>query len=163
MVEYRSPQSGYEGLLMDSAKIRYDLYRLLASIYASERFPHEAIDYENPLSLGNLAGQFEDSEISHLLITVAIEVRTALQRYPEPGKLQCGELTQAGATQPLTVREACNKVIHAKEVRGDVDWEAGRIVKFNPVMHLHGTTPQGAPWTARLDLAVFASHLMRLF
>jgi hypothetical protein len=162
MVKYEPPQVGFEGFSMNPARIRYDIYRLLATIYASQFFPHDPIDTEDPRSLANLASEFEEDESTHLLLTIAIAVRTALNRETKIASLPCGELTEVSGTKPLTVREACNKVIHAKKIRADVELDGRRIVRQNPIMHLEGETPGGKWWTARLELEPFAAHLLGL-
>jgi hypothetical protein len=161
MVKYEPPQTGFEGFSMNPARIRYDIYRLLATIYASQHFPHDDVDTEDPRSLAHLAGEFESDESTHLLLAIAISVRTALNRDTEIGRLSCGELTDGTGTTLLTVREACNKVIHAEKIRADVELDGRRIVRQNPVMLFEGTR-DGKKWTARLDLEPFASHLLRL-
>ena len=162
MVKYGPPQVGFEGFSMNPARIRYDIYRLLATIYASQFFPHDPIDTEDPRSLANLASEFEEDESTHLLLTIAIAVRTALNRETGIADLPCGELIGDSGTKLLTVREACNKVIHAKKIRADVELDGHRMVRQNPIMHLEGETPNGKRWTARLELEPFASHLLGL-
>ena len=162
MVKYEPPQAGREGFTMNATRIRYDAYRLLATIYASQFFPHEPIDTEDPRSLAHLASEFEDDESTHLLLSVAIAVRTALDRETELAELTCGELTDASGARPLTLREACNKAIHAQKIRADVELDGRRVVRQNPIMHLEGEMPGGKWWAARLDLEPFAAHLLSL-
>jgi hypothetical protein len=161
MVKYEPPQVGFEGFTMNPARIRYDIYRLLATIYSSQFFPHEPIDTEDPRSLAHLASEFEEDESTHLLLTIAIAVRTAVSRSAEVGCLPCRELITPSKTKPLTVREACNKIIHAEKIRADVELDGRRIVRQNPIMHLQGTRGD-EEWTVRLDLEPFASHLLGL-
>jgi hypothetical protein len=117
MVEYEPPQVGHEGFSMDPARIRYDLYRLLASIYASEHFPHDDIDVENPRILANLSGDFEGDEITHLLLAIAISVRTAIEAepaadgVPQIRDLPCGELCDPA---PLLSAAAPARRAHAE-------------------------------------------------
>jgi hypothetical protein len=118
-------------------------YRLLATVYASQRFPHEPIDTEDPRSLAYLASEFEAEKSTHLLLTIAIAVRTTLNRETELADLVCGELADASGTKPLTLREACNKVIHAEKIRADVELDGSRVVRQNPIMHLEGEAPGG--------------------
>jgi hypothetical protein len=162
MVKYEPPQTGLEGFTMNPARIRYDAYRLLATIYASQRFPHEPIDTEDPRSLAHLASEFEADEITHLLLTIAIAVRTTLNHETERAGLVCGELADASGTKPLALREACNKVIHAEKIRADVELDGSRVVRQNPIMHLEGEAPSGERWTARLELEPFGKHLLGL-
>lgn len=162
MVKYEPPRNHPEGFTMDPARIRYDAYRLLATIYASQFFPHEPIDTEDPRSLAHLASEFEDDESTHLLLSIAIAARTTLNRNSELAELTCGDLTEASGTKPLTLREACNKVIHAQEIRADVELDGRLVVRQNPIMHLEGEMPGGKWWAARLDLEPFAAHLLAL-
>ncbi len=147
---------------MNPARIRYDAYRLPTTIYAAQFFPHEPIDTEDPRSLAHLASEFEADESTHLLLTIAIAVRTTLNRETELAGLVCGELADASGTKPLTLRQACNKVIHAEKIRADVELNGSRVVRQNPIMHLEGEAPGGKWWTARLDLEPFAAHLLSL-
>lgn len=162
MVKYEPPRNHPEGFTMNPARIRYDAYRLLATIYASQFFPHEPIDSEDPRSLGHLASEFETDESTHLLLTIAIAVRATLNRETELAGLVCGELEEASGIKPLTVRQACSKVIHAEKIRADVELDGSRVVRQNPIMHLEGETQGGRRWTARLDLEPFAAHLLSL-
>jgi hypothetical protein len=91
-----------------------------------------------------------------------IAVRTTLNRETELAELACGKLADASGTRPLTLREACNKVIHAEKIRADLELDGSRVVRQNPIMHLEGEAPRGKRWTARLDLEPFASHLLCL-
>jgi hypothetical protein len=70
----------------------------------------------------------------------------------------CGNLvstlTEGTKEEPLTLREACNKIIHASRIRFDVD-DARRPTKLNPVLYVYGEK-YGQEWKARLDLLAFA-------
>lgn len=162
MVRYEPQRNHPEGFTMNPARIRYDAYRLLATIYASQSFPHEPIDMEDPRSLAHLASEFEADESTHLLLSIAIAVRTTLNRETELADLVCGELADASGPKPLTVRDACNKVIHAEKIRADLELDGSRVVRQNPIMHLEGEAPGGKRWVARLELERFAAHLLSL-
>jgi len=167
MAEYQVRQPGPDGYALDPARIRYDLYRLLASIYGSDRFPHDGLDFENPSSLAHLAGEFEADELNHLLLTIAISVRAAIERWQRKegarpiADLVCGELRHSRGEEPLGLREACNKVIHADRLNLDVDRQGDRIVRTNPIFYLYGSN-RGEEWKARLDLEKFATVCLGL-
>ena len=63
--------------------------------------------------------------------------------------------------EPLTVREACNKIIHATNVVEDevpFDWRTNpdqRGLHVRPFVYLHGTK-DGVDWRAKLSLVEFA-------
>ena len=72
--------------------------------------------------------------------------------------------------KPLTIREACNKIIHAKVVKYDLAWseenpiwgrwykDQGRNVRNKyktPILQLEGTHQNGRKWEARVELVPF--------
>lgn len=110
-------------LALGVTDIRLNLYRLHACYSASRalasggRLPFMS-------AFRSLQDDFEEFEIHRMLILVAVRIRViddALRRagcdisnYPG---FEVGSLYEAGHVYALTVREACNKVIHATEVR----------------------------------------------
>src|SRR5262245_33632 len=102
-------------------------YRLLSSIFAAYDFPIFNRD-SDPDPLDELL-QHADDEISDNLVTLAAKARGTDD---ELGILKgielnfangVGSLTPEGETaKPLTIREACNKIIHAKVVKYDLAW-----------------------------------------
>ena len=142
-------------------RIQRDMYCLFAVIYASEHFPHEPDDTEDPLGLAHLASQFEDDELRRLLRRIAVAIQPTLIGDSGIAKFPCGLLIEASGTRHLTVREACDKAIHAKTISTDVELDGQRAVRRLPIMRLEGEA-NGEGWTARLELVPLARLVLGL-
>ena len=81
-----------------------------------------------------------------------------------------GAIEQNGTTKVLTPREACNKIIHLKEISIGLDWSEEHPIwhKFyqrqnaevkgkykNPRITVTGTTQNGQDWKAEIDAINF--------
>jgi hypothetical protein len=153
MPEYDIDEWGRRPFQLEAARIRRDLYRVLASVFASEAFNLELID---------LAKDFELAEIEHGLVNVAIGTRVLLdQKKLTTTGTECGVLIPDTTTdqtlQRLTLREACNKIVHADSRSYDVDNPATPS-RLEPTLHLRGSF-RGREWRARLDLIRFANEV----
>lgn len=98
--------------LIDVAGLRRDLYRLIALLLADERVAE--VD-----AFRELADVHHEAEVNRLLIWVAIAVRQLLDLDDTTAKRTCGQLwpdLRREASQDLTFRDACNKIIHAVEI-----------------------------------------------
>lgn len=167
MAEFTSPQDGAfkEGYRPNTEHAAFELHRLLAIFLASPSFAKlrkgngeswDAIDHLQ---------QFEDDEITRILLSAAVTARVVDDR--EDGIFEliagdCGILSEAkgGETTevPLTLREACNKIIHAKKIRFDVSETDERQPYLNPTIYLYGTRSNGLEWKATLDVIKFAEE-----
>lgn len=167
MAEYTSPQEGVfkQGYSPNTEHAALEVHRMLAIFLASPVFAKlrkgngerwEAIDHLQ---------QFEEDEITRILLSSAVTARVVDDR--EGGALNnlagpCGVLaeTRAGTTNevPLTLREACNKIIHAKKIRFDVEETEERQPYINPTIYLYGTRSNGAEWRATVDIIAFAQE-----
>ena len=120
--------------------------------------------------------QFEDEEISEWLLTLAAIARVTddelgtLKNVEKNFPDGVGILEEGGKEAPLTIREACNKIIHAKTVEYEFGWTEenpiwGRWFKAQgydvkgkykaPALMLKGTRQNGVTWNARLELVPF--------
>jgi len=138
MAEVEIPE-GYphrEGHLMNMDTVFLDLYRLLAIFLSSKSFAAlRSEDYLDPIS------ELQDpefDEITRILVSTAVIARIIDDRdnqYLSQNNTECGwlieDLTQPETKIPLTLREACNKIIHASRIRTDLDRENGQAF-FNP-------------------------------
>jgi hypothetical protein len=57
----------------------------------------------------------------------------------------------------LTLREACNKIIHAKKIRFDIEGSE-MLAHLNPFIYIYGDSPNGRSWKATLDIIKFAKE-----
>jgi hypothetical protein len=104
-------------------------------------------------------------ELVRILITCSVALRLAFDQYPQFAHLQsenCGRLYRSWSKQKkkkseiLTLREACNKIIHAKDYQFDASkTDPNREgVYLRPFLFLYGKKyKQG--WRARLSIAEF--------
>ena len=165
---------GGRGWAVDKARLRLDLYHLVAVVFASEHYHSGGSDGAPRLqadsnvaggcypsaSLALLAADFERSELEHRLISVAITTRILLdQASPRPADaaVHCGALMDEseGRERPLTLREACNKIVHATRRDFLVD-EVVDGIEY--IVQLYGAQ-LGRNWKARLHILTFAEHI----
>ncbi len=149
-----------EGHVPDMKTVFLDLHRLLAIFLSSRSFAEIAReDIDDPLIE---LQEWEVDEITRILITSAVMGRILDDRGgPELDQkpTNCGELIEdliaPGTWIPLTLREACNKIIHATKVRTDLEQDAkNRLAYFNPIMYFYGQR-NGKDWKATLFIQDF--------
>lgn len=149
-------------------------HRLLSCLFASYDF--DLLRRDDDPDPMDVFRQFEDEEVSEWILKLAAIARITDD---ELGTLKAiepnfpsgvGMLEEGGRAQPLSIREACNKVIHAKSARYEFGWTEehpiwGRWFKSmgyevtgkyrNPILHLDGSRANGQPWGASLNLVPF--------
>lgn len=164
MVEFTSPQEGFqaEGHYPNVDNLVLELYRLLAMFLSSEKFatlyrpfPEERLE---PIAR---IQSVEEDELTRLLLTLAISARViddrdgqVLDKYGS----SCGWLDKRTANsnpEELSLREACNKIIHAKRIRVDQDERDG-VRYFTPTIYLYDQKDGQSGWKAALDVIEFA-------
>ena len=127
-MEIPHPPFRRDGIFFDVQAFRLDLYRLLCCFYASGGFSRlrDTGDF-SARELGEVGGEFEEFEITRLLVSIAASVRVIQDRDRElfkKLKTNCGrlipDLRHPRKYEPLPLREACNKIIHAKRFNFDV-------------------------------------------
>lgn len=169
MAEYVNPQEGTfkEGHFPNTSNALLELYRLLTIFLASKNF---ATLLTNDPGVGfdpfYQLQEVESDEITRLLLSLAITARVIDDRENRVLELigsNCGEFQrdiQKSDTEILDLREACNKIIHAKKKRCDIDEINGQTY-LNPFMYLYGE--QGPKhWKAKLDIVSFAKEYVTL-
>ena len=169
MAEYKNPQESHfkEGHFPNTSNTLLELHRLLALFLASKSFaslrtnyPGEGFDPIYKIQ------EVEDDEITRLLLSLAITARVIDDREGRVFELvgsNCGQLEKdVGTTdvEILDLREACNKIIHAKKVRGDVEEDGGQTY-LNPLIYLYGEQ-NGKSWRAALDIVAFSKEYVSL-
>jgi hypothetical protein len=120
--------------------------------------------------------KFEDSEIQETLLTLAALARACDDQY---GHLESGNsifpqgvgtLTTRKGTKSLTLREACNKLIHAKFIKFDLARDNRNVIWDNwyrnkgytvtgdykvPAVIVEGCRSNGDTWQARINIVPF--------
>lgn len=159
-----------EGFFFDQRAFRLSLYRLACAFFASSEFARlgRASDTE-PLTV--LVAENEEAEICRLLVNVAATVRIVQDRDAGHGSAlnsPCGTLnfglSEVDSPEPLTLREACNKIIHADRFNFDVKplpsterHLPNPTYILRPVLHLYGKQHQ-SQWKVELEVVEFIRH-----
>lgn len=164
MAEYEPPQEGREGHFPKTETAILELYRLVAIFLASKNFaalrnghPGEGHDPIYQLQ------ECEEEEIARILLVLAITARVIDDRENHVYEIvgtNCGRLqrdTSRPANEELTLREACNKIIHAKKVRLDMEENDNGQRYLNPFIYIYGEQG-GAEWKATLNVILFAKE-----
>ncbi|MHB1334101.1 MAG: hypothetical protein ACYCY1_16040 [Sulfuriferula sp.] len=169
MAEYKHPQEGHlkEGLCPNTSNTVLELHRLLALFLASKNFaalrtnfPGEGFDPIYKIQ------DVEEDEITRLLLNLAITARVIDDRQDrvlERVGSNCGQLEKNGGSQnveTLNLRDACNKIIHAKKIRFDVEEIAGQSY-LNPFIYLYGEQ-NGKDWKVTIDIVAFSKDYFSL-
>jgi len=169
MAEYINPQEGIskEGHFPNTENALLELYRLLTIFLASKDFAKLLTNYP-----GEGYDPFykiqavEDDEITRLLLSLAITARVIDDREGRVFEIvgsNCGQIQhdiQKPGIEVLDLREACNKIIHAKKVRGDIDEINGQTY-LNPFIYLYGEH-SATSWKVKLDIINFAKEYVTL-
>ncbi|HEY3524666.1 MAG TPA: hypothetical protein VGK47_00605 [Nitrososphaeraceae archaeon] len=161
MAEIEIPE-GYphrEGHLPNMQVVFLDLYRLLAIFLASKRFSELADEHGlDPISQ---LQEPEMDEITRILISSAVTARIIDDRdnqYLSKNNTECGwlieDLRAPEKKINLSLREACNKIIHAKTIRTDLEKQNYKSY-FNPFIYFYGKY-KGMDWKACVDIIEYA-------
>jgi hypothetical protein len=153
-------------------------HQLLCALFATYDFPdlyREVFPHHDPDPMDDFRA-LEDSEFSERLVMLSALARaddderqtlSSVERVLPDG---VGILEENGATKPLTPREACNKIIHAKTISYELDWSDKHPIwnrfyekqsiqvqrKFkNPRIKVTGTTQGGREWKADINAINF--------
>lgn len=154
-----------EGYRPNTEHAALELHRLLAIFLASPAFAKlRKGDGERWEAIDHLQ-QFEDDEITRILLSVAVTARVVDDREGRVFELvagPCGVLAETkdgkNTEVELTLREACNKIIHAKKIRFDVDETDEHQSYINPTIYLYGIRSNGLEWKATIDVIKFAEE-----
>ena len=168
----------FGGHWFDMASVRRNLLHLVGILAGSELvIMHMASEGRNltgwdkrdhPLEL--LLDDHGTAEISRLLIDIAVTIRM-LDDMAGPHVVSItfnvGELDEVESKQALTLREACNKIIHASNVQFDLGGGTTTYVNKDHeeitecVSYVRPTTLElrgdkvGKSWVAQLDIMAF--------
>ena len=141
----------------DLRRVHVDLFHLLSIVLSDEKIAHVLNGDEDPLwDLCSVA----ESEIARILVTSAVVARISDEQRGFAllhAEDQCGELrkdNESEQSEPLILREACNKIIHAKEIQFDIKHSVKNYYSIVPVVYLFGEK-NGKTWEAKLDLVEY--------
>lgn len=156
-----------EGLFPNTENTIIELHRLLSIFLASknfarlcENYPGEGFDPIYKIQ------EVEEDEIIRILLSLAITARVVDDRENKVLEQQgsdCGTLQKnikILEMDTLEIREACNKIIHARTVRFDVE-ELNVQRYLNPIIYLYGSVNSNQ-WRAQLDVIKFCKEYVSI-
>jgi hypothetical protein len=166
LVEIQHEEFRRDGFFFDVQAFRLDLYRLLSAFLSTAEYARLSRGIETE-RLSDLAIEFQEAEITRLLVTVAATVRVIQDREGAPAKKfagVCGHLfpdVGSKLKEPLSLREACNKIIHAKRFNFDAKplpvadrGLPNPTYTLRPLLHLYGNQ-RSTEWKAELNVLQF--------
>lgn len=141
---------------MSRGVLRIELWRLLCIFLAEKPLAQLVKDTDPKGFLLYLKAQHDDDEVARLLLTTAASLRLARAHggWAFPDDMSCGDLwrdAESDVAEPLTLWEACNKIIHADTLRHHVDRLGPVDTYWEPRVSLYGRSGQKA-WKAVLDI-----------
>ena len=111
------------GQHFDPGPFALDLYRLLCIVLADKAVTKVTVDARG---VAVLQAEYRKVETTRILVSSAVALRIIFDRYPKAfAKLPrrtCGVLFPKWpdrTREDLTLREACNKIVHATEINDD--------------------------------------------
>jgi hypothetical protein len=162
MAEFHHPyfRSLPPSSMLDTRIVQRDLFTLVTIFLADKEISMmaNAITYVREILI--------EEEIAARLLTTAVILRAwddRLEQIEEPSEAvehrrskTCGTLEEdlgSGRVVGLTLREACNKIIHAERTTFDVEGVEIRFI--NPVIYLYGSRRK-EKWRAALNIIEYA-------
>jgi hypothetical protein len=168
LAEYMKP-----GHRFDTGPFLLDLYRLFGIVLGDRQLAEMERSKYSAIEL--LRSEYAHSELIRIVTSTAIALRILFDQHRQPftnvSQRPCGELFVDWPTPnpvDLTLREACNKIIHARKVNYDeVDPDPGYNsdqigVYLRPYVHLYGKK-DACDWKATLSIIDFAKFAATVF
>ena len=161
-----------KGPKLDSLTCKGKLYTLASFFFASRNIATLAHS-EGGCPFRQMLDEHEEPLITQLLIETAVLIRMKddlfQQQHGIPADAQkdiVGTLripTNAATESQLHLREACNKVIHAKITNFDLIGEPHSHDRYlQPIVYLYGEQ-RGTPWKARIDVVKWVEFGYTMF
>jgi len=171
------PSLGYRvdhlGLRLPGQVLRLDLYRLICYFHSSH-YLATLSDGEDFCPWQALRFEFQDQEVMRILLQTAVAVRFTGCGHADPLRVDrawledpVGRLYKSvrqEQSEPLSVRESCNKIIHARYIVPDNNGRRNpceRVIK--PTVFCYEDAEQQTGWKAEIDLLLFAEAADGLF
>jgi hypothetical protein len=161
-----------QGHQFDPGPVLLDLHRLLCAVLADPRVAKLVLDEFDPIWA--LRQEHLRTEVTRIMVSSAVALRIVFDRENpkifKKLKTDCGKLYPdwAGKKQKvaLSLREACNKIIHATEIRFDVVSPRGHLPHYpgsyiRPQLYLYGKKDK-LEWRAKLSLIDFVKQAARV-
>ena len=164
---------GRSSYQIDNMRIYLLVYRLLTIFLASPKLSDLCSD-DIESSGSRLKQEFEQSEIEHLIIQIATLIRVYDDQIrklpgikveniynPDVGELY-SEFKKRNK-EALRLREACNKIIHAKTIKYEIEKKSTIWQSYlKPFIYLYGEKNR-KKWKAVLDIKRFCLSIVDRF
>ncbi len=145
----------FKALDFEYRNLRKDILDLFCYFEACSNSPSQTHD-----DLRNLKSEFFFEEVSRLLLSISVLIREIINREEadqdeaEGYNSFCGNLEEntGDETISLSIREACNKIIHAAKINFDDN---------NSIIYLYGFKFK-REWKASIDIKEFCLHCSNL-
>ena len=168
MAEEHLPDHYKPGHAIEPGPFLLDLYRLLCMVLADKQLAK--LSAHSPRNIGGLQGEYADTEITRALTSTSVILRILFDQndarlFADLTVKKCGTLypnylKRKDTKEELTLREACNKIIHATRVNRDIvvpnaARNPDRVGLHRlPYMYLYGKK-DGRNWRAKLSIIDF--------
>lgn len=155
---------------LDLKPIRLDVYRLACHFEASSLLSNEldGLSSDEQTALFDLEREFFWDEASRILLQSAMILRMlddeSEAEMAEKTPFYCGTLEKQSNTQKLSLREACNKIIHGRKINFDIQATDAKHDSFGPFVYLYGAKGK-VEWKATISIRkylAFAACLLRV-
>ena len=158
------------GYTFESPNLELEIFRLVTTLAASEKLA-EMAKTEPDGRKWEWLKKSEFPEICRILLSIASIVRNNIDsdsnlseydafKVNRPVGLIVTDLSTPTKKDPLNLREACNKIIHATRVNPDVcDVNQGMNSALTPFVYLYGDH-RGKEWCALINVFEFAASAM---
>jgi hypothetical protein len=152
---------------LDLKPIRLDVYRLACQFEGSKAFSRtwDGLNAEMQQPLKGLEREFFCDEASRILLQSATIIRMLDDEseadVDERNPFFCGMLQTDAEVEELSLREACNKIIHARKINFDQMPDDGQEGHFGPTVYLYGMRGR-TTWKATLNIRQYLAHAGRL-
>ena len=169
MAEEHLPEYYKPGHTIEPGPFLLDLYRLLCMVLADKQLAQ--LSEHSPRIIGGLQGEYADTEIPRILMSTSAVLRMIFDQndarmFTDLLLKKCGTLypnysKRKNMKEDLTLREACNKIIHATRVNRDLvvpDRSSNPDQKGLhrlPYLYLYGKKDR-RDWRAKLSIVDFA-------
>lgn len=152
---------------LDLKPIRLDVYRLACQFEGSRPFSQslEGLTAEMKQPLKDLEREFFCDEASRILLQSATILRMLADESEadadEKNPFFCGTLQMGAEKEKLSLREASNKIIHARKINFDQLSNEALEGHFGPFVYLYGIRGRTA-WKATLNIRQYLAYAGRL-
>lgn len=165
MAEWENPKIFDSSYGPDIETTRLDLYRLLNQFLASPKLS-EMCKADGFLNHAMYAlDHFFEIEATRILLSSAVIARVIddrdgdLKDYDTTCGLLTKDLNKPNDSIDLNLREACNKIIHARTIKYDVEVEVQGYDQrlFNPYIYYYGNL-NDKEWKATLNIVDYVKN-----